>query len=132
MSNTGQDANKNYEPNFVLQSEVDEERRHQEEARETEWRKTHLGAVTEQNWTEYAAKGFRIIKDLSLEGDEEQDDINLRVARLDYGDENVYTGDAFDEDAAMPLRYKPGKTIYITPEGEEHYKRVLEEQHKSE
>jgi hypothetical protein len=116
-----------YEPNFVLQREVEEAERRELDAKEAEWERTHLNVITEDNYTEYWARGFRIINDLPLTGDEKEDDTNLGVARLDYGDDNVYTGDAYYADEGQPLSHKPGKTIYIRPEGLEHYERVLAE-----
>ncbi len=74
-----------YEPNFEL---------------------THHGAIREDNWAEYEAKGFQPVEDLGL-----------RFVQGFYGVEHVYTGDAYDEKAARPLRHKPGTGIYVSPEG---------------
>lgn len=123
-----QQSNSEYAPDFVFKKDVDEAKRRELEARELEWAHTHLDIITEKNHAEYWARGFHIVHDLPLTGDEDQDDINLRVAKLDYGNENVYTGEAFDETEGRPLHLKPGKTIYVSPEGIEHYKRILAEQ----
>jgi hypothetical protein len=74
----------------------------------------NFGTIREDNWGEYKARGFRFIGD----GDEDPTRAGkLGHARMYYGDEHVYTGDAWDETEARPLRHKPGISLYADPEG---------------
>jgi hypothetical protein len=76
----------------------------------------HHDVIREDNWTEYEARGFtpdagrRVIN---------QRDIlrEVQVSRGVFGLHNVYTGDAWDDEAGRPLRHKPGKSVYIDVQG---------------
>ncbi len=69
-------------------------------------------AIHENNWPEYEARGFRPVEDVDV------DDVRvLKHAQATYGVEHVYTGDAFGYAEHRPLHDKPGKSIYVTPEG---------------
>jgi hypothetical protein len=87
MSNTqeGSTDSTEYEPDFVL---------------------PHIGAIREDNWAEYEAKGFGIAIGY-----------DLAAAQRQFGIEHVYTGDAYDWQQGRALRHKPGMTIYVDPEG---------------
>ena len=67
--------------------------------------------IHEDNWPEYAARGFRVV-DRNLESIGE-----VGLARARYGMEHVYTGDAWDEAEGRPLRHKPGIGVYVDPDG---------------
>ena len=62
--------------------------------------------IREDNWPEYEAQHFW---DTTIP-DREAADIWL-------GAENVYVGDAWDEDAGKPLRHKPGFSLYTNDAG---------------
>jgi hypothetical protein len=66
----------------------------------------HHGAIREDNWVEYEAKGFGIALGYDLAAAQDQ-----------FGIEHVYTGDEYDWEQGRPLRHKPGVTIYVDPEG---------------
>jgi hypothetical protein len=70
----------------------------------------HRDVVSEGNWLEYEAKGFSEFMPYTNEDD-------LSFARNVCGIEHVYTGDAYDDDAGRPLRHKPGRSIYVDPQG---------------
>jgi hypothetical protein len=72
-------------------------------------------AIREDNWPEYEAKGFAPTSG------------SLYFAQTLAGVGNVYTGDKYDEKTGRPLRHKPGKTIYLSPEGVERLERQLVE-----
>jgi hypothetical protein len=69
------------------------------------------GVISEDNWPEYEAKGFKPIS--TILGTVR----TLDYAQSHYGVEHVYTGDAYDDDAQRPLRHKPGTGIYVDPDG---------------
>jgi hypothetical protein len=66
-------------------------------------------AIHESNWPEYEARGFEPITDVDIE--------HLDAMRNIYGSHNVYTGDSFSDEEGRPLRHKPGKSMYVSPEG---------------
>lgn len=73
--------------------------------------------IHEDNWAEYEAKGFVPSID------------TLHSAQLWAGTKNAYTGDAYDWKAHRPLRHKPGKSVYLSPEGvEQKRQRFVEHQ----
>lgn len=72
----------------------------------------HYDAVHEDNWAEYQAKGFEPVSGVEIE--------HLDAMRNIYGRHNLYTGDAYDDEAGRPLRHKPGASIYVSPEGLRH------------
>ncbi len=82
------------------------------------------GAISEDNWEEYKALGFDVlhsaVSEEALAG-------KLQTSEGTYGATNVFTGDAFDEDADRPLRHKPGVGVYISPAGEEFSRQQDEE-----
>jgi hypothetical protein len=93
--NDGNVASSDYQPDFEL---------------------PHYGAVREDNWEEYKAKGFSVL----WSGLKEETGLLpnlLRSAEIEHGVENVFTGDAYDYDAERPLHHKPGIAIYVSPEG---------------
>jgi hypothetical protein len=81
----------------------------------------NIGAIREDNWQEFEAKGFVPIPEGSL-----------RFAQLHYGAKNAVTGDKYDWEEGRPLHHKPGTTIYIHPDGlkyaEEHRKKRSDNQ----
>lgn len=82
-----------YEPNFVL---------------------PHREVVREDNWAEYEVGGFSVL----WESIDPEDSLGLvSVARHEFGMANVFTGDAYDNDAGRPLRHKPGMGVYVSPDG---------------
>jgi hypothetical protein len=80
----------------------------------------HRDAVREDSWAEYEAAGIKVEK--RVVSDSNFDDEYDR-AQTYYGVENVYSGDAFDEKEGRPLRHKPGRGIYVLPEGYERFDR---------
>lgn len=80
-----------------------------------------IDAITEENWPEYEARGFEPRSAHALDPEKGKWSA-LELARDFYGIEHVYTGDAFDEQAGRPLRHKPGKSVYVSPEGMEGYR----------
>lgn len=69
--------------------------------------------ITEENWPECAARGFRVFRaSYNPEHPEELDS-----ARGICGIEHVYTGDAYDEEQGRPRHDLPGKGIYVSPQG---------------
>ncbi|HET7060199.1 MAG TPA: hypothetical protein VFH99_02690 [Candidatus Saccharimonadales bacterium] len=78
--------------------------------------------ITEDNWPEYAAKGF-----VFLENQEDRADAT-HLSRIDsvenfFGSKNVYTGHAFDLDEERPLAHKPGLGIYAGPDADQELAR---------
>lgn len=84
----------------------------------------HRDAVREDNWTEYEAAGIRVERQVVSDSDFDHE---YDRAQTYYGFENVYSGDAFDEKEGRPLRHKPGRGIYVLPEGYESF-----DHHKAE
>lgn len=66
--------------------------------------------IHEGNWAVYEAQGFVSLPNAGLLNE-------VRSAQITYGVENVYTGDKWDYGAKRPLRHKPGRGIYIHPDG---------------
>ncbi len=77
------------------------------------WVLPKYDAITEENWPEYAAQGFRVF-DPSYDPEHPS---ALEIARDMCGIEHVYTGDAYDEEQGRPRRDLPGKGIYASPHG---------------
>jgi hypothetical protein len=76
----------------------------------------HANIITEANWEEMKAKGFRILieqVDLSTPGGQKV----LKGCQEDYGREYIYTGAAFEWNERRPLDNKPGHGLYNTKEG---------------
>jgi hypothetical protein len=69
------------------------------------------GAIREDNWAEYEARGFQPVRNTSGSA------LELDYAQSHYGVEHVYTGDSYDDEAARPLQHKPGTGLYVDPEG---------------
>jgi hypothetical protein len=88
-------------------------------------------AVSEGNWTEYESRGYRPL----VEGAVSDKGLTHMIdsAQHFYGTENVVTGDAYDLEAGRPLHHKPGRSIYVSPEGIEYAKErneaILEQLH---
>jgi hypothetical protein len=85
------------------------------------------GAIREDNWPEYEARGFQPImnSDGSL--------VSIGVIQDSYGTAHVYTGDAYDGETGRPLRHKPGTGLYTDPEGVKfsaEHERAWEEWHR--
>jgi hypothetical protein len=92
---------------------ADSEMRSSEQADHTpNFEMPHHDAIHEDNWAEYQAKGFEPVSDVKAE--------HLDAMQNIYGAHNLYTGDAYDDDAGRPLRHKPGGSIYTSPEGLRH------------
>lgn len=65
--------------------------------------------IREDNWFDYQARGFFRLRS----GTREELEAWLGV-------ENVYPGDAWDEEAGRPLRHKPGTSYYSNEDGLEY------------
>jgi hypothetical protein len=72
------------------------------------------GAISEDTWPEYQARGFQPIYNAA---DDKELVLRLRLTQGGYGTEHVYTGDAYDETEQRPLRHKPGIGVYVDPDG---------------
>jgi hypothetical protein len=68
---------------------------------------TNHNAIREDNWFEYAARGFVPVIDLPE---------NYPAMYL-LDRKNYYDGDTWDKGAGRPLRFKPGFGVYTSPEG---------------
>ena len=69
------------------------------------------GAITEDNWPEYQARGFVWL----WNGDDST--LSVRFAQSCYSAAHVYIGDAYDDDEQRPLRHQPGVGFYSDPDG---------------
>jgi hypothetical protein len=81
----------------------------------TEFTFPNIDAVTEDNWQELAAQGVTVA--YPCWESQEALRAGLRFAQGAYGTGNVLTGDPFDEEEQRPLRLKPGRGVYVRPEG---------------
>lgn len=96
QSNSGEDANVGYSPDFEL---------------------SHRDVIHEDNWREWEAKGFFVT--MVAESDAALAE-ELALAQDVYGVEHVYTGDCWSYEVGQPLRHKPGTGIYVHPDGLEN------------
>jgi len=90
-----------------------------------EFTRPNIDAVTEENWEQFAAQG---VMPITSSVPEKRLQIHLRFLQLNWGAANILTGDAYDEVEKRPLRHKPGRGIYMRPEGlayHEEYKESL-------
>lgn len=78
-----------------------------------DWVLPKYDAITEDNWQEYAARGFRVFRPSY----DPEDPTAVEIARDMCGIEHVYTGDAYDEEQERPRRDLPGRGIYTSPRG---------------
>jgi hypothetical protein len=78
-----------------------------------------INAIHEDNWPEYEAQGFVPLKPIDRPDPDPTAFGELDITRSVHGDANIYTGDAWDEQAGRPLRHKPGGTMYLRMEAEE-------------
>lgn len=73
-------------------------------------------AIREDNWQEYAARGFIPVPE------------PLGLAEVFYGVANVYTGDEYDYVEGRPLSHKPGVGAYISQAGMDHFQARLRDE----
>lgn len=83
-------------------------------------------AITEENWAEYQAKGFRVL-DIPPVDPNDKKALAEAEGEAGYWFGQFYTGHAYDRDAGRPLNHKPGVSIYVSPEGLQHYGQRLVE-----
>ena len=79
---------------------------------EPNFTRPNIDVVTEQTWPEFAAQGVTVLYPAVPEKKLPK---YLDLAQGAWGVTNVLTGDAFDEEERRPLRYQPGRGIYLRP-----------------